>query len=149
MTVANPLPSLFGRFTAILQQHDHLGKTLRRLRSMCAALENGQTALPSELAPNVLLVTLHADLDRHFGAEESIEYFGIVVDESPALAPQIAGLKWEHMTMLRAARVLSRRAQDHARWPDLVVPTRELVAELEQHERAESSLLRQFFSPSR
>jgi hypothetical protein len=149
MTVASPLPSLFGRFTAILQQHDHLGKTLRRLRSMCAALENGQVGLPAELAPRVLLVALRVDLGEHFGAEESAEYFGAVVDEAPALAPQIAGLEWEHMTMLRAADVLSRLAEDRARWPELVVRTRELVAQLERHERAESRLLGQFFSPLR
>jgi hypothetical protein len=72
-----------------------------------------------------------------------------VVDEAPALAPQIAGLEWEHMTMLRAADVLSRLAEDRARWPELVVRTRELVAQLERHERAESRLLGQFFSPLR
>jgi hypothetical protein len=149
MTATSPLPSLFGRFTAILQQHNHLGKTLRRLRSMCAALEKGELAFPPELAPSVLLVALRTDLGGHFAAEESAEYFGAVVDDAPALASQIAGLKWEHMAMLRSANVLSRVALDHARWPDLAAPTRELVAQLERHERAESSLLSEFFSPPR
>lgn len=140
-----PLPSLFGRFTAIFQEHDHLAKTLRRLRIMCAALEDGQLSLPPELAPDVLLVDLRMDLAEHFGAEESPQYFGTVMDEAPHLASQVAGLKWEHMTMLRAADVLCGVAKDPTRWTLLAGPTRELVGQLERHERSESVLLRKLF----
>jgi hypothetical protein len=142
--MTQPLPSLFGRFTAIFQDHDQLAKTLRRLRTMCAALEDGQ-ALPAELAPQALLVQLQASLTVHFGAEESDDYFGVVVDEEPTLAPQIAGLRWEHVTMLHAVEVLCQLAKDRERWLHLPAPTRELVAELERHEHAESRLLRNLF----
>jgi hypothetical protein len=142
-----PLPSLFGRFTAILQDHDNLAKTLRSLRALCAALEDGTDLLPAELSPKRLLEELRADLTGHFGAEESPEYFGAVMDEAPELVPAIGGLKWEHMTMLHAVEVLCGIALDRARWRDLAAPTRELIGQLERHERAESALLRRLFTP--
>jgi len=147
MSRVQQLPSLFGRFTAILQEHAHLGKTLRVMRLMCAALEEGQTSLPLELTPKRLLGELRSDMAAHFGAEESADYFGTVLEEAPALAQQIAALKWEHMTMLRAVDVLYGVAQDRTRWAELPRPTRELVGQFERHERAESALLRQLFSP--
>lgn len=143
---ASPLPSLFGRFTAIFQDHDQLAKTLRRLRAMCAALEDGAAVLPAELAPDVLILDLRRGLGEHFAAEEAEEYFGTVVDEAPALAPQIAGLKWEHMTMLQAADMLCGIARDRTRWTQLPGPTRELISQLERHEGSESRLLRNLFS---
>lgn len=143
---ANPLPSMFGRFTAIFRDHDHLATTLRRLRLMCAALEDDPHALPAELGPNLLIVELRADLAEHFAAEETDQYFGTVVDEAPALAPDIARLKSEHVTMLRAAEVLCDLARDRARWSRLPAPTRELIGQLERHEHAESKLLRSLFS---
>ena len=145
---ANPLPSLFGRFTAIFKDHDHLAKTLRQLRAMCAALEDGQQSLPAELAPDVLIVHLRDDLSEHFAAEETDDYFGIVLAEAPALASAIAGLKWEHLIMLRGAEVLCGIANDPTRWAQLPAPTHELIGQLERHERAESGLLRQLFAGS-
>ena len=145
MSSTHPLPSMFGRFTTILQAHDHLGKTLRQLRAMCVALEAEQELLPAELTPDALIAELLADLTAHFGAEESQEYFGVVLEEEPRLAPEIAGLKAEHMTMLRGVEVLHTLSKDRWRWLQLVAPTRELVAQLERHERAESKLLRGLF----
>lgn len=142
----NALPSLFGRFTAIFQDHDQLAKTLRRLRLMCGAIDDSRQSLPDELAPDVLIFDLRAHLGVHFAAEEAEEYFGTVIDEAPSLAPEIAKLKWEHLTMLKAADVLCGVARDRARWSDLPGPTRELIAQLERHERGESQLLRGLFS---
>lgn len=149
MSQPQPLPSLFGRFTAILQDHDHLAKTLRLLRLMCNALEEGQTALPLNLDPKRLLGELHRDLAEHFAAEESPEYFGTVVEEAPSLVAQVAGLKWEHLTMLRAVEVLREIAELRNRWSELPLPTHELVGQLQRHEQAESTLLRQLFAPPR
>ena len=146
MSASTPLPSLFGRFTSILQEHDRLGKTMRRLRAMCVALDEARTPLPAELAPAHLLTDLCADLAEHFAAEEAEEYFGTVVDEAPALGSQIARLKREHVVMLTAAEMLEQLAMDESRWSQLPSPTRELVAQFERHERAESTLLRQLFS---
>jgi hypothetical protein len=141
-----PLPSLFGRFTAILRDHDHLAQTLRELRVMCAAIADGRDALPSELTPARLIGELRDDLAEHFEAEESDDYFGVVVDEEPELTSQIAALKWEHLAMLRAVDALVRLAEDRSRWPQLPSPTRDLISQLERHERAESVLLRNLFS---
>jgi hypothetical protein len=143
---AQPLPSLFGRFTAIFKDHDQLAKTLRRLRQMCAALDDGQARLPPDLAPDLLIIDLRNDLSEHFAAEETAEYFGTVVDEAPELASDIAALKWEHLTMLRGVDVLCGLARDRSRWQQLSGPTRELIGQLERHERSESRLLRSLFS---
>lgn len=140
---------MFGRFSAILKDHDHLGKTLKRLRKMCATLEVGEPQLSPDLFPEPLFLELHADLKGHFASEESSEYFGAVVDEAPSLAPQIAALESEHQRLLKTVEQLLSFAEDRARWPALPVPTRDLVAELERHERAESSLLRELFFPRR
>ena len=145
MSQSNALPSLFGRFTAILQDHEHLAKTLRRLRLMCASLENGHNLLPEELDPGILMTALRANLAEHFAAEESPAYFGTVISEAPALATQVAGLKREHLTMLRSVDVLSELTADRARWRELPSPTRELISQLECHERSESALLRGMF----
>jgi hypothetical protein len=144
MSLPQSLPSLFGRFTAILKDHDHLGMTLRDLRAVCAALENGQD-VPDELQPPRLLLSLKTELGQHFGAEESEEYFGTVVAENPELEVEIAALKAEHSTMLRAVDVLLNLATDPERWAHLPGPTRLLVTQLARHERAESKLLRNLF----
>lgn len=52
MSAADPLPSLFGRFTAVLKDHEHLAVTLGRLRHMCAALEQQPHTLSPELSPS-------------------------------------------------------------------------------------------------
>ena len=101
-----------------------------------------------DLDPQRLIAALRADLAEHFDAEESPAYFGIVMSEVPALATQVAGLKWEHLTMLRAADVLSELTQNQASWPQLPTPTRELIGQLERHERSESALLRGLFRGS-
>jgi hypothetical protein len=140
------LPHLFGRFTAILKEHDHLGHTLGRLRKMCGSLEAGLPIVERELAPERLFEELHADLARHFAAEESAEYFGVVVEEAPSLGPEIASLQAEHVSMLltiEQLRAVASAAQGLASLPQ---STRSLIADLERHERAESVLLRQLFS---
>jgi hypothetical protein len=145
MQTTAPLPSLFGRFTAILRDHDHLAVTLRQLRALCDALEPGQRELPEPLRPSQLLGALRADLTEHFASEESDAYFGVVLEEAPSLKPQIAALKWEHVSMLRTVEGLCELAEDREQWSQLSAPMRALVSRLEQHERAESALLRRLF----
>ena len=142
------LPSLFGRFTAILKDHDHLGHTLVHLKTMCAALEAGAPDLPTELAPHVLLNELGTDLRVHFAAEESADYFGAVLEEAPSLGSQIAELEREHRGMLASIERLRQLAQQRERWAMLLLPMRELIATLERHERSESVLLHQLFFPT-
>lgn len=146
MSSSRPLPSLFGRFTAISQQHDQLTNTLRLLRSMCTALEAG-AAPPEGPAPELLLSDLSRHLNAHFAAEEGPAYFGAMRDEVPALCPDVDRLESEHRDMRRSIERLCAIAADHERWREVPVPTRELIGRLERHERAESQLLRSFFSP--
>ena len=108
MTTGERLPSLFGRFTAILRDHDHLRETLGRLRLMCSKLEDGQRAADSEPSPTSLLLELRTDLAEHFAAEEGQDYFGTVVDEAPQLQRQIDELKAEHVAMLTMVDELVR-----------------------------------------
>lgn len=146
MTQPANLPFLFGRFTAILQDHEHLGTTLKRLRAMCVALEAPNPNLDA-LEPKRLLQDLQTDLSAHFGAEEADAYFGTIADEAPALATGIAQLKLEHTAMLAALSTLCRLASGSGNARELSLATRQLIAELERHERAESSLLRSLFVP--
>jgi Hemerythrin HHE cation binding domain len=145
MSLPQSIPSLFGRFTAILKDHGHLGITLRQLKALCAGLEDSRRELPQELHPPSLLAALRLELAQHFRAEESAEYFGTVVAESPPLAPGIAELKSEHAAMLDAVDSLLQLAADPGRWAQLPQPTRLLVMQLERHEASESKLLRDFF----
>jgi hypothetical protein len=139
------LPHLFGRFTAVMRDHADIGKTLTQLRAMCAALDGGEAALPSELLPTVLTFRLYRELSEHFATEEADAYFGTVIDEEPSLASKIDALKAEHWSMLHTADLLCRMAVDTSRWPDLLREAAELMAQLERHERAESALLRDMF----
>jgi iron-sulfur cluster repair protein YtfE (RIC family) len=140
------LPSLFGRFTAILKDHEHLGITLKQLRAMCAALETAEE-IPLTVSPPRLLEDLRADLSGHFAAEEAESYFGTIIEEAPPLAPRIDQLKHEHAAMLQALAALCEVAIDVTRALELSQSTRVLIAELERHERAESLLLRELFAP--
>ena len=108
-------------------------------------VEAGSPTLPDELDPRVLLAAVRSDLAEHFSAEESPTYFGIVMSEAPALTPQVAGLKWEQLTMLRTSNALCALANDRESWRHMPGPTRELIGQLECHERSESALLRGLF----
>ena len=145
MTAPANLPSLFGRFTAILQEHEHLGTTLKQLRVMCVALEIREPEEEPQ-ARRRLLEDLRSDLSGHFAAEEAEAYFGTIADEAPLLGPRIHRLKSEHAAMLTAVAELCRLANDAGRSAELSAATRRLIAELERHERAESLLLRELFA---
>jgi hypothetical protein len=145
MAQSAPLPHLFGRFTTVLRGHADLQATLKLLRSMCAAIEDQPERLTEELTPSHLLRRFRDELTAHFAAEESYAHFGAIVEEEPGLATSIAELRHEHLLILRALDMLSNLAIDELRWSHLPRPTRELLQRLEQHERAETLLLRQLF----
>lgn len=144
MSLPQSMPSLFGRFTAIWKDHDHLGTTLRELKALCAALEHG-LVVPQPLEPPRLFMALKVELTQHFTAEESDDYFGTVVAEDSGLEREIAALKSEHATMLSAVDMLTQLAANPGRWAQLPGPTRLLITQLERHEGSESKLLRNFF----
>lgn len=145
MTAPANLPSLFGRFTAIFQDHEHLGTTLKDLKSMCVTLE-ARELLPATVWPRRLLEDLRDDLSGHFAAEEAESYFGTIAQEAPLLAPRISGLKNEHAALLNAIPALCGFAEKASRRTELSTATRRLMAKLERHERAESLLLRELFA---
>jgi hypothetical protein len=107
--------------------HDRLAKTVRRLRAMCAALEDGERNFLPEVLPNKVIGELRANLGEHFDAEESDAYFGTVLAEEPLLTAEIAGLKSEHEALLRASDMLCGFAKDRNHWPQLPGPTHELM----------------------
>lgn len=139
--MSKTIPSLFGRFTGILNQHEHLAITLGELRAMCRAIEEGSPLEKLRAAPGQLMAELRRELTAHFDSEESEQYFGVVVEEEPRLGENVAELKWQHLAMLRDAALLCGLAADHERCAELAERTRRLIADLERHERAESALL--------
>jgi len=51
MSETTSLPTLFGRFTAILSEHERFGVTLRRISAACPALESEHSAIAPDLQP--------------------------------------------------------------------------------------------------
>jgi Hemerythrin HHE cation binding domain len=143
--MSKTLPSLFGRFTGILNQHEHLALTLRELRAMCRAIEDGSALEKLRAAPGKLVAELRDELSAHFDSEESAQYFGVVVEEEPRLGEHVAELKWQHLAMRRDAALLCELAADLERRAELAERARALIADLERHERAESDLLGRLF----
>lgn len=145
MSSTASLPTLFGRFTAIVGKHQRLGVTLRRTRDMCTALDSEDPDAIEGIKPVQLLADLHADLAQHFAAEEDDAYFGTVVEERPSLLSDVAELKTEHAVMLATVTVLCAIADDKSRWSNLCAPTKRLVEQLQAHEHRETLLLRELF----
>jgi hypothetical protein len=143
MTANTPLPTFFGRFTAVLSEHEQLGTTLRKLGEMSAALDAGQE-LTAELEPTSLIAALQTELSKHFAAEEASGHFGTVASDCPGLLPKIVELKADHGAMLAATRDLAVIAADENRRHELVAPVLQLTRRLQAHEAEESELLREY-----
>lgn len=144
MTASNPLPTFFGRFTAVLSEHEALWTILRKLGEMAAALEAGQGPTV-ELEPARLVVELQLELSRHFASEEASGHYGTVARECPVLLPKIVELKADHGAMLAAAQGIALMATDEARHRELPLPVLQLIAALRTHELEENELLREYF----
>lgn len=142
---APSLPSLFGRYTAVLADHDALHQVLAQLREMSRIGASGQE-FPPELRPDVLLFCLENVLTEHFAREESIQYFGTLEAASPALAQTIAKLRTEHEAILHATSRLIALSRDEARLYGLSTATLGLLEWLERHEREENRLMTDFLS---
>lgn len=140
------LPSLFGRFTALHRDHQHLDELVKKLSAMCDALtDRPDVAPPPELDPKQLIPEWGVDLSRHFSAEEGMRYFGALVSERPALAAAIGDLRADHAAMLESIERLLTLAPDEGRRDELVLWTRDLLDRFRKHERAETQLLGEFF----
>lgn len=138
-----PLPSGFGRFTAIVDDHRELGGMLAELRRLCAArIANEPSAFESEAAG--LLAALRAALLHHFAREEADDYFGVVVSERPALIPRVAELRAEHTAFLEVVGSLTQ-ASSGAESLQAAHDALEFFSALGAHERRETELLSEFF----
>jgi hypothetical protein len=142
--VDRPVPTFFGRFTAVLSEHEHLETTLRKLGQMTTALGVGQD-VAVELEPGRLLTALQADLVRHFAAEEASGYFGVVARDFPVLLPRIVELKLDHAEMLETIHTLLLAAADEARRFEVAASVAALITRLRAHEQMENELLHEYF----
>lgn len=146
MVTQRELPSLFGRFTALHRDHQHLDGLVQKLSAMCDALgDRPDLPPPPELDPKRLIPEWGIDLSRHFAAEEGIRYFGALVAEQPALSAAIGDLRADHAAMLDAIERLLELAPHEDRREELVLATRELLTRFRLHERAETQVLGEFF----
>ncbi|MFZ5896337.1 MAG: hemerythrin domain-containing protein [Myxococcota bacterium] len=146
MSVLPALPSGFGRFTTIFQDHRELAGTQVKLRHMCAVLL-GDTWEDAPADPTQLLREFYADLTAHFEREETDEYFGVVASERPGLIPRLAELRAEHTELLETVSDLARQAQGALDRYDLARETLMVLARLRAHEQTETQLLNEFFEP--
>ncbi len=139
------LPGVVGRVSGILYNHDHLKKTMRHLDVMCEQLERGAHVPQKPVGPAELLANLQRHLSEHFAAEESQDYFGAMLAQTPGLSRVISILSAEHLSMLRTVSALQEMAQDPTRWSHLATPVRRLIKDFELHELAETKLLHELF----
>jgi hypothetical protein len=140
------LPTLFGRLTSILSDHQQLGKTVHGLQDLCNALDSGAERVPEKLNPGRMLGNLHAHLSRHFVAEEADAHFGLMARERPELLPQVVALKADHAAFLEEITRMLGLAADVVRWSELSDASRRLIARLAAHEQAEAELVERFLS---
>jgi hypothetical protein len=143
---AQPLPSLFGRFTAILAAHEDLSAPLERLRDLCDALDAGAENLAWRIKPPTLALDLQERLSTHFAVEEADIYFGTIAHDRPDLIVAVATLRAEHAVMLSLVERLRDLSTQSEAWRDLVLPGRVLLSMFEAHEQAESRLLDGFLT---
>jgi hypothetical protein len=135
---------MFGRYTAILSEHRHIGTTLTRLAEMCAMLEMGERASSPASAPSRLIEETMRELSEHFAAEEADGYFGTIARERPALAATITDLEAEHASMLATLREVLVVAGDEHRSSLVVSRLRWVIERLRTHERRESEMMQTF-----
>lgn len=140
-----PLPTLFGRFTAILRDSRRLVPLEQRLGVLSSLLGSDRHA-PSErpqLQP--LFAEASRELSEQFAAEEADGYYGAMVEEEPALRANVSELKRDHLAILRAIEVLRAASPDESLRPQLDACTRDLVSKLRAHDQAEQLLLQDLF----
>jgi hemerythrin len=144
MNTQTSIPTLFGRGTAILKEHDDLRPLIAGLRQHATRLALGLT--PSELDVETLLDRFFDQLLAHFAAEENEGYFGTFVEDYPDLSVQVERLMAEHEEMVDAVERLRVLAEQPGRTRDLGLGLLELLAQFEGHEQEESILMRTFIS---
>lgn len=141
MSTSRPL--LFGRVTALATDHESLKLGLSALDELCSNVDAGLE--PQKAASIEFLTAWQNELARHFEAEESDAYFGVIRTERRSLRVAIDSLEREHAQLL----AMSERMVvlfDTRRWSDFVRLGRQLTARLRAHERLESTLMSRFLT---
>jgi hemerythrin len=143
MATTFSIPTLFGRATAVLDQHATLHVLLKRLREACASSAKGSSE--SRTDRRRLIEEFGERLSVHFAAEEDEGYFGMMASVSPALRAKVTRLREEHTEFLALVQRLLTLAEVA---PDRKEFTETLQAFLERfnaHEHAENRLMQEFF----
>lgn len=136
---SNPL--LFGRVMALTSDHESLVKGLQQLEELCAhAPAAGERRQPG---PGEFLRYFRRELSKHFDAEQSDAYFGVIRADRPSLAPVIAEFEEVHVRLLALSDELIALYETR-RWNDLARTAAQLAALFRQHERQESLLMQEF-----
>lgn len=139
-------PPLFGRVTALATDHESLARGLRVMDELCSGLVAGVEKRTSSSGVE-LLIEWRNELARHFEAEESDAYFGVIREERRSLRSTVDALERDH------ARLLAMTDRmivlfDTRRWSDFVRIAGRLNARFRVHERLEGTLMRKFLTES-
>lgn len=136
-------PSLFGRATAVLKDHIELTAEFDLLRALATHLMEGRTIAMIDTAS--LLEAFSEAARAHFAAEESDGYFSTLVDDCPEFTERIDRLKGEHAEMIRTMERLVELVNARTANRELGSELRQFVDRFQMHERAENTILQEFF----
>jgi len=137
-------PSLFGRITAVEDDHGALLAMLGRLRAHHVSLLLDPPETDSSLAP--LVEELKIRLVAHFAAEENDNYFGSLVTQNPFLRDPVEELRSDHRRIERAVTDLQDAVWRGGAARLLATHLGNLLERLQDHERRESIVVREFLS---
>jgi hypothetical protein len=140
-------PPLFGRVMALNTDHESLARMLRLLGETCSTVDpDGESMAPPRCSLEVLM-DWRDELSRHFEAEESDAYFGVIRSDRESLRDAVERLEREHERLLAMSDRMI--AMFEARqWSALARMTAQLTALFRAHERLEGTLMREFLQPS-
>jgi hypothetical protein len=145
MNSHHPLPLHFGRVTAITNDHARMNPMFARLSELAASLATGNGPALSSLKE--LVDRLLPIVSRHFSAEESNSYFGVLMAEHPTACAAVAELCSEHAEMLALLEHLRGGCSVELAPAERQALAERVVALCEQfraHEQKESELMRSF-----
>lgn len=139
------LPTLFGRATAILNEHHTSLVVLQRLERECALLASDGAPARYGVPFAYAMKCWRVELAAQFAAEESDDYFATMVAEIPALAGLVQQLKREHRIILLSVDTLLALGESLPP-SELKRYISSLAQHLRDHEAAERNLVREFLA---
>ncbi len=137
-----PMPTLFGRATAIFDAHKTLHKTVAQLYDLCARLMSGRQVAAAEL--HALVGVFSVQLREHFSSEEEDDYFGTLARSSAEAGELVAVLHVEHADMRDGLDELARLVEGRASSGELAECLNALLDQFNDHEKKESRAMQQY-----